>query len=66
MYERSLGIVIENVGVWSSSVKPPIWKAEKPHGWHVFHCASEAAIFMALRARDSLAEAVADDRVGAA
>ncbi len=27
-------------------MKPPNWKIEKPHGWHVFHCASEAAIFM--------------------
>jgi hypothetical protein len=27
-------------------VNPPIWKSEKPHGWQVFHCASEAAIFM--------------------
>src|SRR6187551_3094646 len=46
MYERSFGIVIENDGVGSSFVKPPIWKAEKPQGWHVSHCASEAAIFM--------------------
>ena len=46
MYERSRGIVIEKLGVWSSSVKPPIWKSEKPHGWQVSHCASEAAIFM--------------------
>src|SRR5436190_9246574 len=46
MYERSLGIVIENLGVGSLVVKPPIWKSEKPQGWQVFHCASEAAIFM--------------------
>ena len=38
--------MIEKLGVWSCSVKPPIWKSEKPHGWQVFHCASEAAIFM--------------------
>src|SRR6187551_737047 len=46
MYERSRGIWIEKEGVWSSSVKPPIWKSENEHGWHVSHCASEAAIFM--------------------
>ena len=39
-------MVIEKLGVWSCSEKPPIWKSEKPHGWQVFHCASEAAIFM--------------------
>ena len=27
-YESRPGISIENVGVWSSSVKPPIWKSE--------------------------------------
>ena len=27
-------------------MKPPIWKSENEHGWHVSHCASEAAIFM--------------------
>src|SRR5205809_8135646 len=46
MYERILGIVIENLGVGSLVVKPPIWKSEKPQGLQVFHCASEAAIFM--------------------
>ena len=46
MYERSRGTVIEKLGVGSLSVNPPIWKSEKPHGWQVFHCASEAAIFM--------------------
>jgi hypothetical protein len=46
MYERTLGIVIENLGFGSDSEKPPIWKSEKPHGLQVFHCASEAAIFM--------------------
>src|SRR5512133_971445 len=46
MYDRSFGTVIEKLGVWSLEVKPPIWNNEKPHGWQVFHCASEAAIFM--------------------
>ena len=64
MYERRFGILIENFGVWSSSVKPPIWKAEKPHGWHVFHCASEAAIFMA-GVGHGHAEAIADDELTA-
>ena len=27
-------------------MNPPIWMSEKPQGWQVFHCASEAAIFM--------------------
>src|SRR6476659_1947890 len=46
MYDRSLGTVIEKLGVGSLAVKPPIWKSENEHGWHVSHCASEAAIFM--------------------
>ena len=46
MYERTRGTVIEKLGVSSCSVNPPNWKSEKPHGWQVFHCASEAAIFM--------------------
>jgi hypothetical protein len=38
--------VIENLGVRSLAVNPPIWNIEKPHGWQVSHCASEAAIFI--------------------
>ena len=38
--------MIEKLGVGSCAENPPIWKSEKPHGWQVFHCASEAAIFM--------------------
>ena len=33
-------------GVWSSSVKPPIWKSENAAGCSVSHSASEAAIFI--------------------
>ena len=40
------GTVTEKLGVSSCSENPPIWKSEKPHGWQVFHCASEAAIFI--------------------
>src|SRR4029453_19273126 len=46
MYDRTLGTVIEKRGVGSCSEKPPIWKSEKPHGLQLFHCASDAAIFM--------------------
>ncbi len=38
--------MIEKLGVSSCSVNPPIWKSENPQGSQVFHCASEAAIFM--------------------
>ena len=38
--------MIAKRGVSSCSVNPPIWKSEKPQGWQVVHCASEAAIFM--------------------
>jgi hypothetical protein len=37
MYERSRGTVIEKLGVGSDAEKPPIWKSENPHGWHVLH-----------------------------
>ena len=40
------GTWIEKLGVWSSFVKPPIWKSENEHGWQVSHCASVAAIFI--------------------
>ncbi len=46
IHERSLGIVIEKLGFGCCAENPPIWKTEKPHGWQVFHCASEAAIFI--------------------
>ena len=46
MYDSRSGTVIAKRGVGSLAVKPPIWKSEKPHGSQVFHCASEAAIFM--------------------
>ncbi len=46
IHDRTSGIVIEKLGVASCSENPPIWKIEKPHGWQVFHCASEAAIFI--------------------
>ena len=46
MHDSSRGIVIEKLGVGSCAEKPPIWKSEKPHGSQVFHCASEAAIFI--------------------
>ena len=39
-------IVIENLGFSSCSENPPNWISEKPQGSQVFHCASEAAIFM--------------------
>ena len=52
--------MIEKLGLGSCAEKPPIWNSEKPHGWQVFHCASDAAIFIALLAGDGLAEAVAD------
>ena len=38
--------MIEKLGFGFCAENPPIWKSENPHGWHVFHCASEAAIFM--------------------
>ena len=38
--------MIEKLGFGFCAEKPPIWNSEKPHGWQVFHCASEAAIFM--------------------
>src|SRR5690242_8283442 len=47
MYDSSRGIVIAKVGVGSDWLKPPIWKSENPHGWQVFHCASDPAIFIA-------------------
>ena len=46
IHDNSRGIVIEKLGVSSCSENPPIWKIEKPHGSQVFHCASEAAIFI--------------------
>ena len=33
------------VGV-SSRFPPPIWNSENEQGWHVCHCASDAAIFI--------------------
>ena len=44
--ERSPGISMSNDGVWSSSVKPPIWKSENAAGCSVSHSASVAAIFI--------------------
>ena len=44
--DRRWGTWIENDGVWSLSVKPPIWMSENAHGWHVSHCASVEAIFI--------------------
>ena len=44
--DRSFGISMSKLGVWSSVVKPPIWKSENAHGWHVSHSASVAAIFI--------------------
>ena len=46
IHDSSRGIVIEKLGSGSCAENPPIWKTEKPHGWQVFHCASEAAIFI--------------------
>ena len=40
------GISMSNDGVWSSSVKPPIWKRENPAGCSVSQSASTAAIFI--------------------
>ena len=37
---------MSNDGVWSSSVKPPIWKSENPAGCSVSQSASVAAIFI--------------------
>ena len=37
---------MSNDGVWSSWVKPPIWKSENAAGFSVSHSASEAAIFI--------------------
>ena len=37
---------MSNDGVWSSSVKPPIWKSENPAGSSVSQSASVAAIFI--------------------
>ena len=44
--DSSRGIVIEKAGSGSFAVNPPIWNTEKPHGWQVSHCASDAAIFI--------------------
>ena len=46
IHDNRRGTVIEKLGFGSCAEKPPIWNREKPHGSHVFHCASEAAIFM--------------------
>src|SRR3954451_11264816 len=46
IHDNRRGTVTETLGVGSCAEKPPIWNREKPHGWHVFHCASEAAIFI--------------------
>ena len=37
---------MEKLGVWSSVVKPPIWKIENDAGCSVSHSASVAAIFI--------------------
>ena len=37
---------MSKLGVWSSCVKPPIWKSENDAGSSVSQSASEAAIFI--------------------
>ena len=41
----SFGIWITTDGSWSSRLKPPIWKSEKPAGCSVFH-RPQPAIFI--------------------
>ena len=44
--ESRCGISMILVASWSELVQPPIWAAEKEHGWQVSHCASIAATFI--------------------
>ncbi len=44
--ESRPGTSMSKDGVWSSCVKPPIWKSENPAGSSVSHSASVAAIFI--------------------
>ena len=37
---------MSKLGVWSSTVKPPIWNSENEAGCSVSHSASVAAIFI--------------------
>ena len=64
-HESACGTWIENVGVWSSSVKPPIWKSDIEHGPHVSHCASAAAIFIGCSSVTRIAEVAAEPEVEA-
>ena len=61
--ESRSGISIEKLGVWSDSVKPPIWKSENEQLEHVFHCASDAAIFIGCSVGDEDAEMAAEPEV---
>src|SRR4051812_27059456 len=56
------------MGSWSA-LPPPIWNMENEHGWHVSHCASDAAIFIgwyfASVTPSSLPTIIATNTVGA-
>ena len=54
------GTSIEKLGVWSCSVKPPIWKSENAAGCSVSQSASAAAIFIGCALVTSIAEVAAD------
>ena len=62
--ESRPGISMSNDGVWSSSVKPPIWKSENAAGCSVSHSASVAAIFIGCASVDGDAELAPDTRAG--
>ena len=44
--ERRCGISMILFGSSSEVVQPPVWAAEKEHGWQVSHCAYIAATFI--------------------